>query len=87
MKKTTISITYDEEKLSALRMYAGQKGIQIEAELKKALDGIYNKTIPAGVREYIELCAESNNSPPRTKNQKPVSPAASNGPYEAKTDE
>lgn len=35
MKKTTINISYDEEKLSALKMYLGQKGSGLDDELVK----------------------------------------------------
>ena len=55
MKKTSITVSYDEEKLSALKLYFEQKGQKVETELEKALDGLYNKTIPTGVREYLSL--------------------------------
>ena len=41
MKKVTISISYDEEKLSALKLYLDQKQMQVEDELTKALDALY----------------------------------------------
>ena len=52
MKKTTINISYDEEKLSALKMYLGQKGSSLDDELVKMLDTLYGKTVPASVREF-----------------------------------
>ena len=55
MKKTSITISYDEEKLSALKLYLGQKNSSAENELTKALDMLYAKTVPAGVREFIDL--------------------------------
>ena len=55
MKKTSITISYDEEKLSALKLYLGQKNSSDENELAKALDMLYAKTVPAGVREFIDL--------------------------------
>lgn len=55
MKKTTFNISFDEDKASALVLYLSQKGTTAEAELEKALDALYTKTVPAGVREYIEL--------------------------------
>lgn len=57
MKKATITISYDEEKLNALKMYLGQKNAQVEEELAKALDTLYNKSVPAGVREFIDMRA------------------------------
>ena len=55
MKKVTMTISYDEEKLSALKLYLEQKDTQVETELIKSLDTLYQKTVPAGVREFIEL--------------------------------
>lgn len=55
MKKATITISYDEEKLSALNMYLAQKGVQVETELERSLETMYTKTVPAGVREFIEM--------------------------------
>ena len=61
MKKTTVSITFDDEKLSALKMYLAQKNMQVESELEKSLDTLYAKTVPAGVRDFFVM--GSCNSP------------------------
>ena len=55
MKKTTISVSFEDEKLSALKMYLEQRGQTVEGELEKALDTLYAKTVPAGVREFLDL--------------------------------
>ena len=55
MGKKTINISFDEEKLNALKMYLTQKNMQAEKELEKALETLYNKTVPAGVRKFIEM--------------------------------
>ncbi len=55
MKKTTLTITFEEEKLSALKLYLDQKEQTVESELEKSLDTLYSKTVPAGVREFLEL--------------------------------
>ena len=73
MKKTTINISYDEEKLSALKIYLEQKGSQVEDELIKELDTLYSKNVPANVREYIDLRAGLGKS--TEKKKKPISPA------------
>ena len=41
MKKTTLTISFDEEKLSAMKMYLEQKQQTIEGELEKSLDALY----------------------------------------------
>ena len=55
MKKTTITLSYDEEKLNALKLYIEQKSTQVEDELVTALDTLYQKHVPSGVREYIDM--------------------------------
>lgn len=55
MKKATINIPYDEEKLSALRLYLAQKNQSLENELISAADTLYAKSVPANVREFIKL--------------------------------
>lgn len=67
MKKTSVSVSYDEEKLSTLRLYLQQKGTQVEDELTKSLDALYAKNVPAGVREFLNL---------RSGNAEPLAPKA-----------
>lgn len=45
MKKTSITISFDEEKLSALKMYLTQRGVQVESELERSLETLYTKTV------------------------------------------
>ena len=42
-------------------MYLSQKGTQVESELERSLETLYTKTVPAGVREFIEM--KSGNTP------------------------
>ncbi len=55
MKKTIITFSYDDEKLSALRLYLQQKEQTLENELISASDSLYIKTVPSNVREFIDL--------------------------------
>ena len=55
MKKATLTLSYDEEKLNALKLYIEQKSTQVEDELVSALDVLYQKHVPSGVREYIDM--------------------------------
>ena len=43
MRKATVTVTYDEEKLGALKMYLLQKGIDFEDELVKSIDTLYSE--------------------------------------------
>ena len=74
MKKDQITINYDGEKLSALKMYLGQKNTTVEKELAKALDALYGKTVPAGVSEFIALRSKTDS--PTDKKKKTVAPSA-----------
>lgn len=72
MKKISVSVSYEEEKLSALKLYLEQKGSQVESELTKALDVLYAKNVPAGVREFIDLRSGHAEPPaPKVRRQKP----------------
>lgn len=55
MKKDSITIPYNEEKLEALRLYLEQKGLSVEQELVSAADSLYTKTVPSNVREFLDL--------------------------------
>ena len=53
MKQATIQITFEEEKLRALRRYIAKRDSTLEAELQKAAQRLYEKVVPAAVQEYI----------------------------------
>jgi hypothetical protein len=55
MKKTTISISYDEEKLNALRLFLEQKGLALDAELEGFISKLFKRVVPQNVQEYLEL--------------------------------
>lgn len=55
MKKATVTISFDEERLSALKMYMEQKKVKLEDELEKAIENLYTKNVPAGVRGFIDM--------------------------------
>lgn len=55
MKKDSIIIPYDEEKLAALRLYLEQKSQSVEQEMVSAVDALYAKAVPGNVREFLDL--------------------------------
>lgn len=74
MKKTTITVSYDEEKYKALKMYLERKDMTTDEELIKALDTLYNKNVPADVRRFLEMMSGGTPAPtgvPRPKKPKP----------------
>jgi hypothetical protein len=76
MKKTTFNISFDEDKASALVLYLSQKGTSAEAELEKALDTLYSKTVPVGVRDFIDMKSGIASPPAVPKPKKPRPPKA-----------
>ena len=54
IKQVNLTITFDEEKLSALKRYMGKKELDLEHEMTDALVKLYEKYVPAPVREYID---------------------------------
>ena len=57
MRKVTVSVQVDAEKLRAIQFYAGRKQSSMEAELEDCVNKIYEKYVPAQTREYIESIA------------------------------
>ena len=67
MKKVGISVMFDEEKMSATKMYMSQKNLDVKTELEKALDGMYVKYVPSNVREFIGM---KEQTPVKNKSEK-----------------
>ncbi len=70
MKKTSVSIMYDDEKLNAIRLYMLQRDLDFKEELEKSVDSLYTKYVPANVREFIDMKG-SQVKPPKPKKPKP----------------
>ena len=54
MKKTTVTVSYDEEKLEALKMYLKEKSLDLDTELTRTIDTLYTKNVPTAVKEYLD---------------------------------
>ena len=63
MRKVTVSVQVDAEKLRAIQFYAGRKQSSMEAELEDCVNKIYEKYVPAQTREYIESIAAPARAP------------------------
>ena len=61
MRKATVTVSYDEKKLDALRKYLEKKGIDFENEMVKSIDALYNKNVPSAVKEYLDMKSEPSN--------------------------
>ena len=60
MKQANIQITFEEEKLRALRRYIAKRDSTLEAELQKAAQRLCEKVVPAAVQEYISDCTQDD---------------------------
>ena len=70
MKKTSVSIMYDDEKLNAIRLYMSQRDLNFKEELEKSVGSLYAKYVPANVREFIDM-KEMQTKQPKPKKPKP----------------
>lgn len=55
MKKTSVSIMYEDEKLNAVKMYMEQRDLDFKEELEKSVDSLYAKYVLSNVREFIDM--------------------------------
>lgn len=63
MKRMTITVSYEQEKLKALQFYAGKNGTSLESDLDAFMEKLYKKYVPSQTREYIESMAEPEEQP------------------------
>ena len=69
MKKEAITVQMDAEKLRAVKRYMEKKDADLEQELCDQLQRLYEKFVPANVREYIDESADIE-TPPSTSPKK-----------------
>jgi len=72
MRRITVSVQVDAEKLRAIQFYAGRKDSSLEAELEDCVKKSYEKYVPLQTREYIESIAAPTR-PPRSSRTAPGS--------------
>jgi hypothetical protein len=81
MRKATVQIQYDTEKLCAIRQYMGKNDIALDNELDDVMQKLYEKHVPAPVREYIE----SRDSRVQEKPKRPSRPSSTAAANNAST--
>ena len=75
MKKATIAAMFDEEKLAALEFSLKKEGATVQKRLEETLAQLYEQTVPAPVREYLDSRAAPPPGPRR-----PARPTAKERP-------
>lgn len=63
MRKATVTISFDQEKLKAVQFYAGKNDTSLEVELDAFMEKLYKRYVPSQTREYIESMAEPEEQP------------------------
>lgn len=53
-EKATLQVTFQKEKLEALRFYMSEKELTVEGELQKHISSTYEKYVPSATRRYLE---------------------------------
>ncbi|WP_101910036.1 DUF6103 family protein [Marasmitruncus massiliensis] len=76
MKKENITVQMDGEKLRAVKRYMEKKDVDLTKELCDQLQRLYEKFVPASVREYIDEGSEDAPSAASFKKQKEKEKAA-----------
>lgn len=76
MKKESITVQMDGEKLRAVKRYMEKKDADLEQELCDSLQKLYEKYVPSSVREYIDEGCEDAPSTASSKKQKKKDKAA-----------
>ena len=75
MKKATVTVQFEQEKLRALEFYISRKDSTLEAELDDFMGKLYEKYVPTQTREYIESMESRDERPPRQQRSRPMRPA------------
>ena len=79
MKKASITIAFDEDKLGALEFSLRKEGSSVQARLEQTLGQLYERTVPAPVREYLDSRAAPAPRPKRPRPAPKERPAPSGG--------
>ena len=54
MKNTTLTITFNTEKLDALQFHMSKKEANLQEELNDTMQKLYEKYVPQATREYLD---------------------------------
>ena len=72
MVKNTVTITLDDKKVQALKMYLAEKKTSLDEEISKYAEQLYGKVVPQNVRDFIDMTAKQQSAvKPKTAHTKP----------------
>ncbi|MCB2295451.1 DUF6103 family protein [Clostridium algoriphilum] len=61
MKKIQFKVEFNDEKLKAIKVSLKDKNKNLDEEILKFLNGLYNKNVPKLLKKYIEDDFEAEN--------------------------
>ncbi len=72
MKNTTLTMSFNADRLDALTYHMGKKEADLQEELKDYLQKLYEKYVPQATREYLDdrITREENARSPRPIRQR-----------------
>ena len=68
MKNTTLTLSFNTEKLDALTFHMGKRDANLQEELNETVQKLYEKYVPQATREYLDDKVSSygaSREPPR----------------------
>ena len=73
MKYTTLTLTFNTERLDALAYHMGKKEADLKEELSDYLQKMYEKYVPQTTREYLDdkIAREAREKEARPKRPRP----------------
>lgn len=72
MEKVEITISFDAEKMDAVKIYLKKEETTVQKKLDEAMRQLYEQTVPEAVREYLD----AKNAPPPKRPSRPSQPKA-----------
>lgn len=67
--KTKITISYDSEKLDAIKQFSPDDAELISLVLEEAVDKIYTRAVPSAVRKYIDARSAKKTKPKKSDSE------------------
>ncbi len=55
MKKENVTVAYNAERLSAIKLFLAQKNLDFNSEMESFLDSLFKKVVPIDVRRFLDM--------------------------------
>ena len=72
MDKIEVTVSFDAEKMDALKFYLKKEEATVQKKMDEAMRQLYEQAVPEAVREYLD----AKNAPPPKRPPRPSQPKA-----------